>query len=173
MVENEMDDDIVAGLLKAAIENHMVKDIKDLPRVIQDIRRAFKGEIEVEERVVEHKGSNVDMQPDEPTTLFPKAKVDPAVPVGDSVKPEYLVCLNCGKNFKSLKRHIGSEHRLSPEAYKRMWNLPVDYPMVAPNYAEARSKLALELGLGRKPKEAPAEAEVSPTKPSSRRTKAG
>ncbi len=172
-MEIKMDDDIVAGLLKAAIENHMVKDIKDLPRVIQDIRRAFKGEEPIVERVVEHPGSNVDMQPDEPTTIFPKAKVDPAVPVGDSVKPDYLICLNCGKNFKSLKRHIGSEHRLSPEAYKRMWNLPVDYPMVAPKYSEARSALALELGLGRKPKEVPElPTETPPAKVSRRQPKA-
>ncbi len=77
--------------------------------------------------------------------------VEPAVNPKRSVKPDHIVCLECGKKFKSLKRHIGSVHDLTPEDYRARWNLAADYPMVAPDYAEQRSKLALSMGLGRKP----------------------
>ena len=63
-----------------------------------------------------------------------------------------MVCLECGKQFKSLKRHLMSHHGLTPDEYRSRWNLKPDYPMVAPAYAERRSKLAKEIGLGRKPK---------------------
>ncbi len=72
----------------------------------------------------------------------------PAVAVKRSITPDYLVCLEDGKKFKSLKRHLRSHYNLSPEDYREKWNLPHDYPMVAPNYAEARSKLAKKMGLG-------------------------
>lgn len=72
----------------------------------------------------------------------------PAVAVKKSVTPEYLICLEDGKKFKSLKRHLRSHYNLTPEAYREKWGLPHDYPMVAPNYAEARSKLAKKMGLG-------------------------
>ena len=72
----------------------------------------------------------------------------PAVAIKRSVTPDYLVCLEDGKKFKSLKRHLRSHYNLSPEEYREKWNLPHDYPMVAPNYAEARSKLAKKMGLG-------------------------
>ena len=78
-------------------------------------------------------------------------KPDPAVNPKRSVKPDHIVCLECGQKFKSLKRHINSHHGLTPEEYKAKWNLSADYPMVAPEYAEARSKLAKAMGLGRKP----------------------
>ena len=78
------------------------------------------------------------------------AAPQPAVPVKKSVTPDFIVCLEDGKKFKSLKRHLRSSYDMSPEQYRAKWNLPADYPMVAPNYAEARSSLAKKMGLGRK-----------------------
>jgi MucR family transcriptional regulator, transcriptional regulator of exopolysaccharide biosynthesis len=75
---------------------------------------------------------------------------EPAVPVSQSVTDDYLICLEDGKQFKSLKRHLRTHYDLSPEEYRRKWGLPIDYPMVAPNYAAARSKLAKKMGLGQK-----------------------
>ena len=74
----------------------------------------------------------------------------PAVPVRKSVTDDYVVCLEDGRKFKSLKRHLASAYGMSPEQYRAMWNLPKDYPMVAPNYASKRSELARRIGLGRK-----------------------
>ena len=76
---------------------------------------------------------------------------EPAVPLRSAVKPDSIACLECGKRFKSMKRHLNS-HGPTPDEYKAKWNLKHDYPIVAPEYAEARSKLALKLGLGRKAK---------------------
>jgi predicted transcriptional regulator len=76
----------------------------------------------------------------------------PAVSPKKSITPEYLICLEDGKKFKSLKRHLRTMYNLSPEQYRDKWNLGSDYPMVAPNYAEARSRLAKEMGLGQKRK---------------------
>src|SRR5215208_7149614 len=72
----------------------------------------------------------------------------PAVPVKKSVTPDYIVCLEDGKKFKSLKRHLRTQYNMTPEQYRERWGLPPDYPMVAPNYAQARSQLAKEMGLG-------------------------
>jgi predicted transcriptional regulator len=72
----------------------------------------------------------------------------PAVSVKKSVTPDYLVCLEDGKRFKSLKRHLRSQYNMTPEQYRDKWGLPSDYPMVAPNYAVARSALAKQMGLG-------------------------
>ena len=77
-------------------------------------------------------------------------ELKPAVPVKKSVTPDYIVCLEDGKKLKMLKRHLNSVYDLTPDAYRAKWGLPSDYPMVAPNYAKARSDLALKLGLGRK-----------------------
>jgi predicted transcriptional regulator len=73
---------------------------------------------------------------------------EPAVPVKRSVTPDGIVCLEDGRKFKSLKRHLRTKYNLSPEDYRAKWNLPKDYPMVAPNYAAARSELAKAAGLG-------------------------
>jgi len=75
----------------------------------------------------------------------------PFVPAKRSVFPDYIICLEDGRKLKTLKRHLRSTYGLSPEQYREKWNLAADYPMVAPNYAEHRSKLAKQLGLGRKP----------------------
>ena len=72
----------------------------------------------------------------------------PAVPVKKSIAPDYIICLEDGKKFKSLKRHLRTHYNLSPEEYREKWALPADYPMVAPNYAQARSNLAKQMGLG-------------------------
>ncbi|QND64718.1 MucR family transcriptional regulator [Mesorhizobium loti] len=82
----------------------------------------------------------------------PKAeeKPTPAVPIRKSVTPDFIICLEDGKKFKSLKRHLGTHYDLSPDAYRAKWGLPSDYPMVAPNYAAVRSAMAKAIGLGRK-----------------------
>ena len=90
----------------------------------------------------------------------PKEELKPAVPIKKSVTPEHIVCLEDGKKFKSLKRHLQSHYGLSPEEYREKWGLARDYPMVAPAYAAARSNLAKTMGLGR-PKGTKATAEAA------------
>jgi predicted transcriptional regulator len=80
----------------------------------------------------------------------PAEELKPAVPVRKSVAPDYIICLEDGKKFKSLKRHLRTHYNLSPEEYREKWGLPADYPMVAPNYSATRSRLAKDNGLGRK-----------------------
>lgn len=77
-----------------------------------------------------------------------REELRPKVPIKKSVMPDYIICLEDGKKFKSLKRHLRTHYNLSPEEYREKWNLPHDYPMVAPNYAKARSDLAKKMGLG-------------------------
>lgn len=77
----------------------------------------------------------------------------PAVPIRRSVTPEHLICLEDGKKLKMLKRHLRTTYNMTPEEYRAKWNLPPDYPMVAPNYAKQRSEFAKQIGLGRKPGE--------------------
>lgn len=83
----------------------------------------------------------------------PEEKLVPAVSIKKSVTDDYIICLEDGKKFKSLKRHLGVHYNMTPDEYRIKWNLPSDYPMVAPSYAAARSALALAAGLGRKPGE--------------------
>ncbi len=95
------------------------------------------------------------------------AKPKPAVPIKQSVKPEYIVCLDDGKKLKMLKRHLKATYNMTPDDYRKRWGLPRDYPMVAPNYAKQRSALAKKIGLGRKPgtkAKKPSKA-MRPTKP--------
>ena len=80
-----------------------------------------------------------------------EAPREPAVSIRASVKPDHVVCLEDGKKLKMLKRHLATHYNLTPEQYRARWNLPADYPMVAPNYAEKRRELAKSIGLGRKP----------------------
>lgn len=79
-----------------------------------------------------------------------REELKPAVPLKKSVTPDYIICLEDGKKFKSLKRHIRTHYDLSPEEYREKWGLAHDYPMVAPNYARARSDLAKRMGLGQR-----------------------
>ena len=81
----------------------------------------------------------------EPVESAPR---EPAVPLKKSVNPDFIVCLEDGRKFKSLKRHLRTKYNMSPEEYRAKWGLPKDYPMVAPNYAKARSDLAKQMGLG-------------------------
>ncbi|HEY3222629.1 MAG TPA: MucR family transcriptional regulator [Pseudolabrys sp.] len=78
----------------------------------------------------------------------PAEPLKPAVSVKKSITPEYIVCLEDGKKFKSLKRHLRTQYNMTPEQYREKWGLSADYPMVAPNYAAARSQLAKQMGLG-------------------------
>ena len=80
-----------------------------------------------------------------------EARPDPAVSVRASVKKDHIICLDCGKKMKMLKRHLSTEHGMTPDEYRHRWNLPADYPMVAPEYADTRRDLAKKIGLGRKP----------------------
>ena len=97
----------------------------------------------------------------------PKAELVPAVSVRKSVTPDAIICLEDGKSFKSLKRHLRTTYDMTPEQYRAKWNLPADYPMVAPNYAKARSELAKTMGLGqqRKKRIAPVEAAAEAAAP--------
>ncbi|MEI8395306.1 MAG: MucR family transcriptional regulator [Rhodospirillaceae bacterium] len=81
----------------------------------------------------------------------PEAAVDlkPAVSIKKSVQPDFIVCLEDGKKLKMLKRHLMSTYNMTPDDYRAKWNLPSDYPMVAPNYAKARSEMAVKIGLGK------------------------
>jgi predicted transcriptional regulator len=81
-------------------------------------------------------------------------KPDPAVPIKQSVRPAHIVCLECGKQFSMLKRHLMTDHHMTAEQYRQRWGLSASYPIVAPNYAKARSALAKKIGLGRKGKPA-------------------
>ncbi len=80
----------------------------------------------------------------------PAPKPNRAVSIKQSVKPEYIVCLDDGRKLKMLKRHLTTAYNMTPDDYRKRWGLPSDYPMVAPNYAKQRSKLAKKIGLGRK-----------------------
>ncbi|PZQ13612.1 MAG: transcriptional regulator [Ancylobacter novellus] len=96
----------------------------------------------------------------------PVAELKPAVPIKKSVTPDYIVCLEDGKQFKSLKRHLSTKYDMTPEDYRAKWGLPSDYPMVAPNYAAARSELAKKMGLGQQRSAAKAAPAAAPAKKS-------
>jgi predicted transcriptional regulator len=127
----EMTADIVAAYL-----GHNAVAAADLPVLIQNVHRALTS---VSDGVV----------------VVEAAPKDPAVPVKRSITPEFLICLEDGRKFKSLKRHLRTQYGLSPEDYRAKWGLPKDYPMVAPNYAKARSDLAKQMGLGQGGRQAP------------------
>ncbi len=83
-----------------------------------------------------------------PEAAQKQERPQPAVPIRRSVQPDHIVCLEDGKKLKMLKRHLKTAYNMTPEEYRERWNLPADYPMVAPNYAKQRSKLAKQIGLG-------------------------
>jgi predicted transcriptional regulator len=120
--------DLAADIVSAYVSNNAIAT-SDLPRLIGDVHHALL---------------RVGGMPVETPSELPK----PAVPVKKSVAPEYLICLEDGKKFKSLKRHLRTHYDMSPDEYREKWGLPADYPMVAPNYAAARSALAKQMGLG-------------------------
>lgn len=85
----------------------------------------------------------------------PEVPPEPAVSIRTSIKKDHIICLDCGKKMKMLKRHLSTEHGLTPDEYRARWNLGPDYPLVAPNYADTRRDLAKKIGLGRKPGQKP------------------
>ena len=122
--------ELTADVVSAYVSNNPVSTV-DLPNLIGDIYGALNKL---------HKGASA----------APAEKPKPAVSPKKSVFDDYIICLEDGKKFKSLKRHLRTHYDLSPEEYREKWGLSADYPMVAPAYAAARSKLARQMGLGRK-----------------------
>jgi len=127
---NEMLITLTADIVAAHVSNNSVA-VSDLPSLISNVHGALAG--------LSSGGS------------APEVALEPAVPVRSSVKRDYIVCLEDGKKLKMLKRHLMTHYNMTPEQYRARWNLPADYPMVAPNYAERRRELAVKIGLGRKP----------------------
>ena len=115
----------------SAYVSHNAVSPTDLPRLISEVHGALRA-----------------LQSNE--IQVPVEELKPAVPVRKSVANDYIICLEDGKKFKSLKRHLRTHYNLSPEEYRDKWGLPADYPMVAPSYSATRSKLAKDNGLGRK-----------------------
>ena len=126
--------DLAADIVAAYVSKNTVP-ASELPGLIRDVFGAL---------------DQVSKQPAEAEA----AELKPAVAVRRSVTPDYIICLEDGKKFKSLKRHLRTHYDLSPEEYREKWGLPLDYPMVAPNYARARSDLAKKMGLGQKGRQA-------------------
>ena len=120
--------EMTAEIVAAYVENNNIST-GDLPALIQSVHRALTS--------VASGGEAVEPAPKEP-----------AVPVRRSITQDYLICLEDGRKFKSLKRHLRTKYNMSPEDYRAKWGLPKDYPMVAPSYAKARSDLAKQMGLG-------------------------
>jgi predicted transcriptional regulator len=115
----------------SAYVSHNALSPTDLPKLIAEVHNALRA-----------------LQTNEVT--LPVEELKPAVPVRKSVAADFIICLEDGKKFKSLKRHLRTHYNLSPEEYREKWGLPADYPMVAPSYSATRSKLAKDNGLGRK-----------------------
>lgn len=133
MTEQQNQDD--SNLLSQTVEivssyvsNNTVA-VSDLPRLIEETYAALNAQ----------GGPIEEVDPERPK---------PAVPIKKSVQPDYIVCLEDGKELKMLKRHLKTAYDMTPDEYRARWDLPADYPMVAPNYAKRRSQLAKQIGLG-------------------------
>lgn len=120
---------LTADIVAAHVSNNSVA-VSDLPVLIANVHSALAG-----------LGGPV---------IEPEVKQEPAVSIRASIKPDFIVCLEDGKKLKMLKRHLMTHYQMTPEQYRTKWNLPADYPMVAPNYAEQRRTLAKKIGLGTK-----------------------
>ncbi|HEX5455546.1 MAG TPA: MucR family transcriptional regulator [Stellaceae bacterium] len=118
---------LTTEIVAAHVSNNTVA-VGDLPHLINQVYNSL---------------ANIGVSP-----AAPAARPQPATSVKKSVQPDYIVCLEDGKKLKMLKRHLKTSYNMSPEAYRERWGLPPDYPMVAPNYARQRSRLAKEIGLG-------------------------
>jgi predicted transcriptional regulator len=130
MDNTEQSSDLLAlttEIVAAHVSNNTVA-LGDLPQLINQVYNSL---------------ANIGAAP-----ATPAARPQPAVSIRRSVQPDYIVCLEDGKKLKMLKRHLKTAYNMSPEAYRERWGLPADYPMVAPNYARQRSRLAKEIGLG-------------------------
>jgi predicted transcriptional regulator len=126
------DRDYLRTLAAQIVSAHLAKNAissADVPKLIHDVHRAL---------------ADAERGPESSNGKSP-------VPVKQSVFSDHLVCLECGKRFSMLKRHLGTDHQLTPDQYRQKWGLPVSYPIVAPDYAKVRSKLAKRFGLGRLP----------------------
>ncbi len=120
--------ELTAGIVSAYVSNNSVA-AGEIPNLINQVHGAL-------------------LRVSSGQTETPAEPLRPAVPVKRSIHPDYIVCLEDGKKFKSLKRHLRTQYNITPEQYREKWGLPPDYPMVAPNYAAARSQLAKQMGLG-------------------------
>jgi predicted transcriptional regulator len=132
-IANDMNETLItltSDIVAAHVSNNNVA-VEDVPALITNVFGALSG-----------------LGRDEPAE---EERPEPAVSVRASVKPDYIVCLEDGKKLKMLKRHLMTHYNMTPDDYRKRWNLPADYPMVAPNYAEKRRELAKKIGLGRKP----------------------
>ena len=118
---------LTADIVSAHVSNNNVT-VTDLPLLIQNVHGALNSLGDA--------------------LVVPEARPEPAVSIRSSIKPDYIVCLEDGKKLKMLKRHLMTHYQLTPDQYRAKWNLPSDYPMVAPNYAEQRRTLAKKIGLG-------------------------
>ena len=127
--QGEMLITLTSDIVAAHVSNNSVA-VSDLPLLIQNVYGAL---------------SQLSTTP-----AAPEVKQEPAVSVRASIKPDYIVCLEDGKKLKMLKRHLMTHYQMTPDDYRQKWNLPADYPMVAPNYAEQRRTLAKKIGLGTK-----------------------
>jgi len=125
--------ELTAEIVSAHVSNNSVP-LSDLPGLIQQVYATL---------------ASVGKVPP------PAEKPQPAVPIKKSIHPDYIICLEDGKKLKMLKRHLKTAYNMSPEQYRERWQLPPDYPMVAPNYAKHRSSLAKKIGLGTKPRSVP------------------
>ncbi|MDJ0978852.1 MAG: MucR family transcriptional regulator [Erythrobacter sp.] len=132
-LDSEMKETLItltSDIVAAHVSNNDVA-VDDVPGLITNVFGALSGLGEAAEAAEE--------------------RPEPAVSIRASVKPDYIVCLEDGKKLKMLKRYLRTNYNMTPEEYRARWNLPSDYPMVAPNYAEKRRDLAKKIGLGRKP----------------------
>ncbi|KQM20607.1 MucR family transcriptional regulator [Novosphingobium sp. Leaf2] len=131
-IQNDMNETLItltSDIVAAHVSNNNVA-VEDISTLISNVYAALVGL-------------------GEPVVVV-EEKPEPAVSVRSSVKPDYIVCLEDGKKLKMLKRHLMTHYNMTPDDYRARWNLPADYPMVAPNYAEKRRELAKKIGLGRK-----------------------
>ncbi len=139
-IDAEADGEILALTAEIATayagRNQMAQG--DLPGLIQSIYATLSG-----------LAGNEAQDVSEPEAETPPA---PAVPIDSSVQKDAIICLECGKGFKTLKRHLSTEHEMTPAEYKDRWQLSKDYPLVAPSYSKRRAATAKKIGLGRKPK---------------------
>jgi predicted transcriptional regulator len=132
-IENDMKETLItltSDIVAAHVSNNGVS-VEDVPTLISNVYGALAG-----------LGAE---------TIAIEAPLVPAVSIRSSVKPDFVVCLECGKKMKMLKRHLTTDHGLTTDEYRNRWGLTSDYPLVAPNYAAKRRELAKEIGLGRKP----------------------
>lgn len=120
---------LTADIVAAHVSNNSVA-VNDLPNLIQNVHSALTG----------ISSSRAAAEP----------RPEPKVSIRSSVKPDFITCLECGKKQKMLKRHLMTNHGMTPDEYRQKWGLAADYPMVAPNYAEQRRTLAKSIGLGTK-----------------------